>query len=142
MSIWTIKPTLDQVNSLLKGTMVEHLGIEMTEIGDDFLKGKMPVDSRTQQVYGIMHGGASCVLAESIGSLGSGLCVDRTLYQCVGIEINTSHIKSVNSGWVIATAKPLHRGKTTHVWEIPIEDEHGRLVSMSRLRVAIIEKRF
>lgn len=141
MSLWLNRPTFEQVASLMsqRPTLFTLLGIEITEIGEDFLRGRMPVDGRTHQIYGIMHGGASCVLAESLGSFASGLCVDFNTKKCVGMEINTSHVSPISSGWVIGTAKPLHIGKTTHLWEIPIESEAGKLVSISRLRVAILE---
>src|SRR5437899_10211336 len=103
--------------------MVDHLGIEITEYGDDFLRARMPVDHRTHQPMGLLHGGASVALAESLGSIGAQLCVDPARYAVVGLEINANHIRGVTSGWVTGTARPLHRGRTTHVWEIRIEEE-------------------
>ena len=140
MSIWTLELTTDLLNYRCKNTMVETLGIEFVEIGENFLKAKMPVDYRTLQPFGIMHGGASCVLAESVASVAAGCCVGPTLY-CIGLEINTSHIRQAESGWVIGIAKPLHLGKTTQIWEIPVLNEQDQLISMSRLRMAVLEKR-
>lgn len=121
-------------------TLGEHLGMEWVEIGADFLKGKMPVDKRTHQPYGLLHGGASCALAETVGSVGSHLIIDIEKYYCVGLEINANHVRGVTKGWVYATAKPLHIGRTTHVWDIKITDEKDKLVCISRLTVAIVKK--
>lgn len=142
MNIWKEKPTLAAMNARGKNTMVELLGIEFIEMGDDFLRAKMPVDHRTLQPYGIMHGGASCALAESVASIAAGYCIDSDNFVQVGVDINTSHIKQVRSGWVFAKAFPLHLGRTTQVWEIPIENEKGELISMSRIRMAILDKNF
>src|SRR3990167_7936657 len=111
MRIWKEPITLDLANQRGKNTMVEHLGIEMIEIGDDFMKARMPVDHRTHQPIGIMHGGASCVLAETIGSIAANFCVDADHY-CVGLDINTNHIRAVREGYVIAKATPFHLGKS------------------------------
>lgn len=138
MSIWKHQVTLEQVNALGRGNMVSYLGIEFLEVGDDFLRARMPVDHRTLQPYGIMHGGASCVLAETIASIGATLCIDINQSRCVGMEINTSHLRPVTSGWVTGTARPTHLGSTTQLWEIRIESEAGKLVSVTRLRLAII----
>jgi len=132
--------SLEVVNGFSRNTMSEGIGIEITEIGDDYLKGRMPVDRRTVQPYGILHGGASAALAETLGSLAGTLAVDLEKEYCVGLEINANHIRSVSSGYVYGTARPLHIGKTTHVWEIRIEDEKGRLVCISRLTLAVISK--
>lgn len=140
MALWKNQVTVEQVNALGRNTMLSYLGIEFIEVGDDFLRARMPVDHRTLQPYGIMHGGASCVLAETVGSLGASLCIDVAQSRCVGVEINTSHIRAVTSGWVIGTARPLHMGSTTHVWDIQIESDAGKLVSVTRLRLAIIPK--
>lgn len=140
MSIWfdpSIKP--EQVRPLARQTMVEHIGIEFTEIGEDYLKARMPVDHRTCQPYGLLHGGASVVLAETLGSMAAALVIDRAQYYCVGLEINANHIRGVREGFVTGTARPLHIGKTTHVWEIRIEDERDKLVCISRLTVAILK---
>lgn len=139
MPIWKTNITLEGIEARSKNTMVEHVGIEFLEIGDDFLRARMPVDARTLQAYGIMHGGASCVLAETIASIGANYCVDPSTQQCVGMEINTSHVRSIKSGWVIGTAIPLHLGKSTQLWEIRIENEQGDLISMNRLRMAVLD---
>lgn len=133
--------SLDFLNSGSFGNMVSHLGIEYTEIGADYLCGKMPVDERTKQPYGLLHGGASVVLAETLGSVGSNLCVDTSRYACVGLEINANHIKSAKSGYVYGKATLLHQGKATHIWDIKITNENHDLVCVSRLTVAVIEKK-
>jgi 1,4-dihydroxy-2-naphthoyl-CoA hydrolase len=141
MKIWKTQMTLEQVQASRKDTMVDHLGIEFIEIGDDFLKATMPVDRRTKQPYGIMHGGASCALAETIASVAANYCVEQEAFYCVGLEINTSHIKMARSGFVTGLAKPLHLGKSTQVWEILIHDDKNQLISVNRLRLAVLEKR-
>jgi 1,4-dihydroxy-2-naphthoyl-CoA hydrolase len=118
--------------------MVEHLGIEFTEIGDDFIRGTMPVDGRTRQPYGLLHGGASVALAETLGSTGATMCVDTKEYQCVGQEINANHLRPARSGYVTGTARPVHLGGRTQVWAIDIVNEAGRLVCTSRLTVAVV----
>ncbi|MCC7402663.1 MAG: hotdog fold thioesterase [Chitinophagaceae bacterium] len=121
--------------------MVHHLGIELMDLGEDFLKAKMPVDHRTRQVYGILHGGASCVLAETLGSIASALVVDHTKFYCVGLEINANHIHAAREGYVVGIAKPLHLGSTTHVWDIKIYNEKEKLTCVSRLTVAILARK-
>ncbi|MEL6557707.1 MAG: hotdog fold thioesterase [Bacteroidota bacterium] len=121
--------------------MIEHLGIEITEIGEIFLKGTMPVDSRTKQPFGLLHGGASVVLAETLGSIASNGVVDSSKYAVVGLEINANHIKSAKNGLVSGLAKPIHLGKRTHVWEITINNDNGDLVCISRFTAAIIDKK-
>lgn len=140
MSIWTRVFTLDEVSSTRENTMLDHLGIEIIEIGDDFLKARMPVNAKTRQVYGVLHGGASCALAESVASIAANLCVDQNLYYCVGAEINTSHLRMVKEGFVTAIAKPLHLGRTSQVWEIPIYDDYNHLIAANRLRVMTLPK--
>jgi 1,4-dihydroxy-2-naphthoyl-CoA hydrolase len=140
MTIWRSLRSLAELNSTGPGTLVEHLGIEFTEIGDDFLRGTMPVDHRTRQPYGLLHGGASVALAESIGSTGATMCVDAAEYLCVGQEINANHVRSARTGRVTGTARPVHLGGRTHVWTIDIVNEDGRLVCTSRLTVAIIRR--
>lgn len=141
-SIWfTEGLSLEQVAPLSKDTMAEHVGIEWLELGDDFIRARMPVDQRTQQPYGLLHGGASCVLAETIGSLGSALVVDHARFVCVGLEINANHVRSARVGYVTGTARPLHLGTNTHVWDIRIVDEIGKLVCISRLTVAVIPRK-
>jgi 1,4-dihydroxy-2-naphthoyl-CoA hydrolase len=134
VSVETLKP-------LGKGTMSEHLGIEWVEIGNNFLKAKMPVDHRTIQPYGLLHGGASCVLAETIGSVASHLVIDPSEFYCVGIEINANHIRSAREGIVYGICSPLHTGSSTHVWDIRITNEEGKLICISRLTVAIMKKK-
>lgn len=138
MSIWFQPVTLEQVRSF-GVSMPTHIGIEFTEIGEDFIRGRMPVDDRTRQPFGILHGGASVALAETLGSTGAGLAVDRSKYRCVGQEINANHVRAVKDGFVIGTARPLHIGKRSHVWEIRITDEQDRLVCISRLTMAVLD---
>lgn len=141
-AIWFNKDlTLLQLQSLGKGTMSEHIGIVWTEMGEDYIKAAMPVDHRTIQPYGLLHGGASCVLAETIGSVASAMVTDRDKYYCVGLEINANHIRSARKGLVTGTAIPLHLGTTTHVWDIRIHDEEEKLVCVSRLTVAILPRK-
>ncbi len=121
--------------------MVSHLGIEYTEVGENYICGKMPVDSRTTQPYGLLHGGASVVLAETLGSVGSNLCVDKEKYSCVGLEINANHLKSASSGYVYGRATIIHLGHKTHVWDVRITNEANQLVCISRLTVAVIDKK-
>jgi len=138
--IWFKKDLqLSDFVSLSKGNMAEHLGIEFTELGADFLKARMPVDHRTNQPYGLLHGGASCVLAETIGSVASALVIDNSKSICVGLEINANHIRGVREGFVEGTATPLHIGSSTHVWDIKIHDGRNKLVCVSRLTVAILK---
>jgi 1,4-dihydroxy-2-naphthoyl-CoA hydrolase len=122
-------------------TMGTHLGMQWVEIGNDFLKMSMPVDDRTKQPYGLLHGGASCALAETVGSVASALVIDPEKYICVGLEINANHVRAVRNGHVIATATRLHLGASTHVWDIKIHDENKKLVCVSRLTVSILAKR-
>ena len=139
MPIWNQPFTLEQASASRAGTMTEHLGIDFIEIGDDFLRARMPVDHRTKQPYGIMHGGASCALAETVGSVAAYYCIDHSRQRSVGVKISTSHIKMARSGYVIGTARPFHLGRATQVWEILIHDEEGRLISVSRLRIAVLD---
>ena len=140
--IWFNKAlSLPEVRSLTPGTMGAHLGMEWVEIGPDYLKIKMPVDERTLQPYGLLHGGASCALAETVGSVASHFVIDASTNICVGLEINANHLKSARSGFVTATASPLHLGATTHVWDIKIHDDQQKLVCVSRLTVAILKKK-
>jgi 1,4-dihydroxy-2-naphthoyl-CoA hydrolase len=137
--IWFRPYTLDQVPRPAN-TLLEHLGIEFTEIGPDFLRGRMPVDPRTRQPYGVLHGGASVALAETLGSTGAGLVVDPDRYQVFGQEINANHVRSVTDGFVIGTTRPLHIGRRSHVWEIHIADERERLVCVSRITMFVVER--
>src|SRR5205814_581494 len=120
MNIWKKEMSLAALAARSHNTMIENLGIEFTEIGYDFLIARMPVDQRTRQPIGIMHGGASCVLAETVGSTAANCCVEQDHYYCVGLEINTNHIRSIGDGFVFGTAKPYHLGKSTQVWSIEI----------------------
>lgn len=139
MSIWFHKKiSIEDISKIGANTMVEFLGLKWVEIGEDFLKLSMPVNNTTRQAYGFLHGGASCVLAETVGSVGSALVIDREKFYCVGLEINANHLRSVSEGIVTATAKPLHLGKSTHVWDIKIYDEREKLFCVSRLTVAIL----
>lgn len=134
-----LEVSLDILNDSSKNTMVEHLGIIYTDLGEDFISAKMPVDHRTHQPHGFLHGGASVVLAETLGSVASNLSVDPKKYQCVGLEINSNHVRSMRNGWVYGTAKPIHIGKTTHIWEIRINNDQGKLVNISRLTMAVLK---
>lgn len=139
--IWFDKElSVEKLKPLGSNTMAEYLGIEWVEVGEDFLKIKMPVDHRTIQPYGLLHGGASCVLAETVGSVASAMVIDHSAFICVGLEINANHVRGVRQGYVTATATPLHLGNSTHVWDIRINDEKGRLVCVSRLTVAILKR--
>jgi 1,4-dihydroxy-2-naphthoyl-CoA hydrolase len=134
-------PALEDLKSIAINTMSSNLGIEFIELGPDYLTATMPVDERTRQPYGLLHGGASCVLAETLGSIASALIIDQERFICVGLEINANHIRSVKQGIVTGTAKPLHTGSLTHVWDIRIKDEQQKLVCISRLTVAILPKK-
>lgn len=142
MSIWFKKDwEIEKLNSFSANTMNELLGIEFTEVGDSHLKATMPVDNRTRQAYGLLHGGASATLAETIGSVASIMVVDPEIYYCVGIEINANHIRSVKEGLVTATAIPLHIGLSSHVWDIKIVDAREKLICVSRLTVYVKRKK-
>ncbi|MEM9896092.1 MAG: hotdog fold thioesterase [Bacteroidota bacterium] len=132
---------LEVLNEMNRGSMVEHLGIEFLEIGDDYLKASMPVDSRTMQPLGLLHGGASVALAETMGSIGANCIIDLQKKAAVGLEINANHIKSVREGRVIGISKPYHIGKGTHIWSIEIFNEKNQLVCISRLTMAIIDRK-
>jgi uncharacterized protein (TIGR00369 family) len=132
------RPSLEELNRLAAGNLIGHLGIVLTEQGEDFLRGTMPVDERTLQPYGLLHGGASAVLAETLASHAANLCLDVPgRDQAVGLELNCNHIRAVRSGVVTGTARALHVGRSTQVWDIRIEDEQGRLVCTSRLTLAV-----
>ncbi|MGN7821160.1 hotdog fold thioesterase [Chitinophaga sp. 22536] len=141
-AIWhSLNVSLDTLNELGENTMGTHLGMEFTEIGPDYLKMMMPVDNRTKQPYGLLHGGASVALAETVGSMASGLIIDPDKQICVGMEISANHLRGVKSGYVHACAKPLHIGATSHVWDIRITDDQHKLICVSRLTMAILAKR-
>ncbi|MDH5629514.1 MAG: hotdog fold thioesterase [Gammaproteobacteria bacterium] len=139
-AIWKKSVNLDDINANRKDTLVEHLGIEVVEVGDDYIKASMPVDKRTHQPMGLLHGGASIALAETMGSIAAYLTVDDG-YSCVGLEINGNHMRSVTEGFVYATARPVHLGRSTQVWDIRIQDEQDRNVCISRLTMAILSPR-
>jgi 1,4-dihydroxy-2-naphthoyl-CoA hydrolase len=139
--IWFKKYDDSIMQGMGMGTMMEHLDIQITEIGDDFISGTMPVDHRTKQPAGLLHGGASVVLAETLGSIAAFLVVDPELYTCVGLDINANHLRAVKEGKVIGTARPIHLGATTHVWSIEIKDENGRMVCISRLTMAVLQRK-
>ena len=142
MPIWFDKElTVEKLKPFSPETMAQHLGIEWVAIGEDFMKAKMPVDHRTKQPYGLLHGGASCALAETIGSVASAMVVDHSRFYCVGLEINANHIRSAREGYVTGIAKPLHLGSTTHVWDIRIYDEQEKLVCVSRLTVVVLQRK-
>jgi 1,4-dihydroxy-2-naphthoyl-CoA hydrolase len=141
MAIWYKPCTLEEVQQRGKGTMVEYIGISISEVGNDFLKGTMPVDYRTVQPMGILHGGASVALAETLGSLAANLVVDNEKNYCVGLDINANHIRAARKGLVTGTAKPLHIGFSTQVWSIEIVDEDNRLVCISRLTMAVLRSK-
>lgn len=138
--IWFKKEfSLQKLQAMSAGTMGEHIGIVFTEIGDDYLKATMPVDHRTRQPYGLLHGGASVALAETLGSVASSLVLDTSVFICVGLEINANHIRSARQGLVTGIASPIHLGSSTHVWDIKIYDDRERLLCISRLTVAILK---
>ena len=142
MTIWFDKTiTLSTLTPLGPGTMGEHLAMEWVAIGDDYLKMRMPVDDRTKQPYGILHGGASCALAETVGSIASHYVIDNEKFICVGLEINANHVRSAREGYVTATCTPIHIGSSTHVWDVRIHDDAGKLICVSRLTVAILPRR-
>lgn len=140
MNIWKTPIDITSANLRGKNTMSEYLGIEFTEVGDDYLVATMSVDHRTKQPLGIMNGGASCVLAETVGSTAANYCVDIKTHYCVGLDINTNHIRSAKEGFVIATAKPFHLGRTTQVWAIEIKNPQGQLISINRLTMAVLTR--
>jgi 1,4-dihydroxy-2-naphthoyl-CoA hydrolase len=140
MSIWFRDYQLkDVLSSHKEADLIHALGIEFIELGPDFIRGRMPVDARTRQPYGILHGGASVALAETLGSFGASLTVDPAKQYAVGLEVNANHLRAKKAGHVIGTARPLHRGRSTQVWEIKIRDETQRLVCVARLTLAILD---
>ena len=135
--IWKIRPDAELLNQNASSNISGHLGIEVTDIGDDIITARMPVDHRTHQPYGMLHGGASCVLAETLGSVASTYCVDLTKEMAVGLEINANHIRSIKSGYVYGTVRPIHIGRSTQVWDIKIVNEAQQTICVSRLTVAV-----
>lgn len=132
--------TVAAINQMSERTLAANLGIEFTEVGADFMCARMPVDSRTVQPFGLLHGGASIALAETMGSVASTAMIDLGAQAAVGIDINGNHLRSATEGYVTGTVRPIHIGRRTHVWEIRIEDERGRLVNISRLTMMIIQR--
>lgn len=139
MKIWKKEVDVNMVNMRGKKTMSDFLGITFIEVGDDYMSAQMEINERVLQPAGIMHGGTSCVLAETVGSTAGNCCVDDQHY-CVGLEINTNHIRSIRDGYVIGVAKPFHLGKTTQVWGIEIKNQDGKLISINRLTLAVLER--
>lgn len=140
MSIWFQPSNIQDLNRLSENTMVSHIGIEFMEIGPDYICAKMPVNQHTHQPDGLLHGGASVVLAETLGSIASNLCIDRTKKICVGLDINANHIRSARAGYVTGKTKPIHIGASTHIWEIRITNEKDSLICIARLTMAVLEK--
>ena len=141
MPIWFKKDlSIDDLAPLGKNTMGEHLGIEWAEVGPDYLKARMPVDHRTRQPYGLLHGGASVALAETLGSVAAAMVIDHSQFYCVGLEINANHVRSAREGFVTGVTRPLHIGSTTQVWDIKIYDEREKTVCISRITVAVIRR--
>jgi 1,4-dihydroxy-2-naphthoyl-CoA hydrolase len=141
VSIWRLPATIEQLTQAHRDTLGTRLGIQFIELGEDFLRATMPVDERTKQPQGLLHGGASVALAETLGSVASTLCIDANTQQSVGVEINANHIRAVRGGVVTGTARPIHIGSRTQVWAIEILDEQGRRVCVSRLTVAVIDRK-
>jgi 1,4-dihydroxy-2-naphthoyl-CoA hydrolase len=141
MRIFKEDLTVETLNKWSPNTMAENIGIEFTAVGEDYLEAKMPVDHRTHQPMGLLHGGASVALAETMGSVAAMCCVDTTKQYCVGLEINANHIKSVRDGFVIGTTRAIHIGKKTQVWEIRITSETGDLVCISRITMAVLDRK-
>jgi 1,4-dihydroxy-2-naphthoyl-CoA hydrolase len=140
MKIWRSLQSIEALNRNQQGTLNAALGILFTEIGEDYIRGTMPVDARTVQPYGLLHGGASVALAETLGSTGAALCVDMQEFQVLGQEINANHVRAARSGLVTGTARPVHIGGRTHVWAIEIVNDSGKLVCVSRLTIAVIKR--
>ena len=141
-AIWFNKSiTINDLKDFGKETMANLLEMQWVEVGENFLKLSMPVNEKTRQPYGILHGGASCALAETVGSIGSALVIDMDKFICVGLEINANHVRAAKEGLVTALCTPLHLGKSTHVWDIKITDENEKLICISRLTVAILPKK-
>ena len=140
MAIWFSSPTVAELKARSANTLVELIGIEYTEIGEDYIRARMPVDRRTVQPAGILHGGASVVLAETLGSVAAYLCIDPTQKMAVGLEINANHVRSVREGYVTGTVRPLHIGHSTQIWDIHIRDDQKRPVCISRITMAVLDK--
>ena len=139
--IWHQKPQPEELNRIHEGTACAATGINITAVGDDWLQGTMPVDERTRQPFGLLHGGAAVLLAETLASAAANACVDTSTHMCVGLDINANHVRAARSGHVTGTARPLHLGRSSQVWEIRIEDEQSRLVSIARMTASVVERR-
>ena len=140
MTLWKSPLSVEQLNAASRGSLTESLGIEFTAIGDNYIRGTMPVDARTRQPHGLLHGGASVALAETLGSMGATLCVDTKEYVCVGQEINANHVRGMRDGIVTGTARPLHVGGRSQIWVIDMVNEAGQLVCTSRLTMAVLRR--
>lgn len=140
MSIWTRKLDLEEMMQKSRNTAVGHLGIEYLEVGDDFVRGRMPVDERTVQSFGILHGGSSVLLAETLGSMAANCCLRDPSKVALGLDINANHIRPVSKGWVYGTARAIHIGGSTQVWEIVLENEQGKTTCVSRLTMAVTNR--
>jgi len=136
-SIWKQPVSVESLTSIHVGTTVSHLGIEFLEVGDDFIRARAPVDARTRQPMGILHGGISVVLAESLGSCGAAFASPPG-HRAVGLDINANHLRSASSGWVTGIARPVHIGRTTQVWQIDVSNEKGQLTCVSRITIAVL----
>jgi uncharacterized protein (TIGR00369 family) len=136
-AIWKRPISVETLTEMHRETAPEYLGIEFLEIGDDYIRGRVPVDTRTRQPYGILHGGVSVVLAETLGSCGAAFSCPPG-YRAVGLDINANHLRSETSGWIVGTARPVHIGRTTHVWQIDLANEKGQLTCVSRITMAIL----
>lgn len=141
MSIWKWNPGPAGAQQAALGSMSAHIGLKVTEIGADFVRGTMPVDQRTMQPYGRLHGGANVVMAEELGSMAANMCLDPNEAFAVGLDINANHLRGVTTGSVTGTARPVHIGRSTQVWQIHIEDDAGKLVCLSRLTMAVVSKK-
>ena len=141
MAIWATQITVEGLNARSTDTLVDHIGIEYTDIGDNYIKARMPVDNRTVQPARILHGGASVVLAETLGSVAAYHCIDPARKMTVGLEINANHVRTVREGYVTGTVQPLHIGKSTHIWQIQIRDDQERLVCISRITMAVLDQK-
>jgi 1,4-dihydroxy-2-naphthoyl-CoA hydrolase len=139
-SIWYRTPDPALIDAMSKGTIDEHLGIKITKVGDDYLSGTMPADKRTFQPYGIVHGGANVVLAETLGSIAGAHVIDTNSQLCLGQEVSATHLRPVSSGMITGTARPIHLGKRSHVWEIRLENDQGKLSCIAKLILAIVAK--
>jgi 1,4-dihydroxy-2-naphthoyl-CoA hydrolase len=140
MMIWIKVPTVEALTLRGKNSLSDHLGIEFVAVGENSITAKMPVDDRTRQPMGLLHGGASVVLAETLGSIAALHCVNTETHSIVGLEINANHIKSAKSGWVYGEVKPIHIGRSTHIWQIEITNEGGQLMCISRITIAVLQK--